>query len=447
MRKLSLSLLALMTVGIATAQQKDDEKKPASLVLNFGFTDFATPQLIRSTSLGSVLSNKRWAKLGTQSPTFGLSYIKGLSNHFDINATYLLSTVRYPFRDGTPIYGNESFMHTADVTVNMKLLTDRHFLVPYLTAGLGASAYKGGRFDAYAPVGAGLQFRLSPENFFFTNFMYRLPVTERANYHFVTTFGVSLAVGKKKAVAPVVVAPPPPPPPPPAPVDTDGDGVADNVDKCPSVKGLAKYQGCPIPDTDKDGINDEEDKCPSVAGIARYQGCPIPDTDKDGINDEEDKCPSVPGIARYQGCPIPDTDADGVNDEEDKCPTVAGIVANYGCPEIKFTPENITFGTGSATLTAKGVKELKENVLPAIKAIGSNPIQIQGHTDNTGSAKTNMSLSKRRADAVKAWLVKNGIPAAQLTTEGFGADQPVADNKTNAGRLKNRRVDFKLVKD
>jgi len=90
---------------------------------------------------------------------------------------------------------------------------------------------------------------------------------------------------------------------------------------------------------------------------------------------------------------------------------------------------------------------LKENVLPAIKAIGSNPIQIQGHTDNTGSAKTNMSLSKRRADAVKAWLVKNGIPATQLTTAGFGADQPIADNKTNAGRLKNRRVDFKLVKD
>jgi len=227
--------------------------------------------------------------------------------------------------------------------------------------------------------------------------------------------------------------------------DIDKDGINDDKDHCPEEPGTAATNGCP--DKDADGIADKDDKCPDIAGLIKYNGCPVPDTDKDGINDEEDKCPNASGFARYGGCPVPDTDGDGVNDEEDKCPTVAGIVANYGCPEIKFTPENITFGTGSATLTAKGVKELKENVLPAIKAIGSNPIQIQGHTDNTGSAKTNMSLSKRRADAVKAWLVKNGIPAAQLTTEGFGADQPVADNKTNAGRLKNRRVDFKLVKD
>ncbi|MCA0382739.1 MAG: OmpA family protein [Bacteroidetes bacterium] len=447
MRKLSLSLLALMTVGIATAQQKDDEKKPATIAIHFGLQDFVTPQRIRSSSLQSVLSNKRWAKFREQDPTFGISYLKGLSPHFDVSANYFLGWVDYPFRDATPRTVAKKALHEMDASLHMKLLTDRHTLVPYLSAGIGGSAYGGGRFDAFLPLGAGLQLKLAPGTFLMTNFQYRVPVTERGNFHFLTTMGLAVNIGKPKAAAPVVVAPPPPPPAPPAPVDTDGDGVADNVDKCPTVKGLAKYQGCPIPDTDKDGINDEEDKCPSVAGIARYQGCPIPDTDKDGINDEEDKCPSVPGIARYQGCPIPDTDADGVNDEEDKCPTVAGIVANYGCPEIKFTPENITFGTGSATLTAKGVKELKENVLPAIKAIGSNPIQIQGHTDNTGSAKTNMSLSKRRADAVKAWLVKNGIPATQLTTAGFGADQPIADNKTNAGRLKNRRVDFKLVKD
>lgn len=55
------------------------------------------------------------------------------------------------------------------------------------------------------------------------------------------------------------------------------------------------------------------------------------------INDEEDKCPSVPGLARYQGCPIPDTDGDGVNDEEDKCPTIMSTRENNGCPELKAT--------------------------------------------------------------------------------------------------------------
>ncbi|MBS1974128.1 MAG: thrombospondin type 3 repeat-containing protein, partial [Bacteroidetes bacterium] len=61
-----------------------------------------------------------------------------------------------------------------------------------------------------------------------------------------------------------------------APVDTDKDGVPDNVDLCPTVPGFAKYNGCPIPDTDGDGINDEEDSCKTVAGTAKYHGCPIP---------------------------------------------------------------------------------------------------------------------------------------------------------------------------
>lgn len=445
MRKLSLSLLALLSVGIASAQQKEDEKKPATIAIHFGLQDFTTPQRIRTSSLQNVMGNKRWAKFREQEPAMGISYLKGLSPKIDIGVNYALAWLTYPNRDAlVPPNGGKKALHELDATLNLKLLTDRFRLVPYLTAGLGGSMYNGGNFDAYLPLGAGLQFKIAPGTFIVSNFQYRVPVTERANYHFFSSIGMAVNIKTPKEKPAVVVAPPPPPPP--APVDTDGDGITDNNDKCPTVKGVAKYQGCPVPDTDKDGINDEEDKCPTVAGIARYQGCPIPDTDKDGINDEEDKCPTVAGIARYQGCPIPDTDADGINDEEDKCPTVAGVAENYGCPEIKFTPENITFGTGSAVLTAKGVKELKENVLPAIKAIGNNKVEIQGHTDNTGSAKTNMSLSKRRADAVKAWLVKNGIAADQLSTVGLGADQPVADNKTAAGRLKNRRVEFKLVK-
>src|SRR6185503_6661878 len=72
-------------------------------------------------------------------------------------------------------------------------------------------------------------------------------------------------------------------------LDSDGDGINDDVDKCPTVFGLAKYDGCPIPDSDGDGIDDEKDKCPTVAGLAKYDGCPAPDRDNDGINDDEDK--------------------------------------------------------------------------------------------------------------------------------------------------------------
>jgi OOP family OmpA-OmpF porin len=109
-----------------------------------------------------------------------------------------------------------------------------------------------------------------------------------------------------------------------------------------TVKGLAKYNGCPIPDRDKDGINDEEDKCPDVAGVARYQGCPIPDRDKDGVNDEEDKCPDVPGVKENYGCPV-------VKEE---------IVIK----RVNLSAKNIFFQTNSAKLLPKSFKALNDVV-------------------------------------------------------------------------------------
>ena len=261
-------------------------------------------------------------------------------------------------------------------------------------------------------------------------------------------FGLKVKLYEKKKALP----PPPPPPAPVVPVvvapkDTDGDGVIDDNDKCPSVKGLAKYQGCPIPDTDKDGINDEQDKCPTVAGTAKYQGCPIPDTDKDGINDDEDKCPTVAGLARYQGCPIPDTDQDGVNDEDDKCPTVKGTVENNGCPELKtqynFDNKKVLFVTGSAVLTKASKIEL-EKVVKAMNEYPSLKLYVDGFTDNTGSDKINKALSLKRANSVKAHLFSKKIAAERLLTDGLGSTSPIAENKTAKGRSANRRVEFRV---
>ena len=226
--------------------------------------------------------------------------------------------------------------------------------------------------------------------------------------------------------------------------DTDGDGINDEVDKCPTVAGIAKYQGCPIPDTDKDGVNDEQDKCPTVAGLAKYNGCPIPDTDKDGVNDEEDKCPTVAGLAKYQGCPIPDTDNDGINDEEDKCPTIAGVAENGGCPLIKFNASNVQFASGTSTLTKNAKTELNKLVPIMNTQYPDVKVSIEGHTDNTGKPEANQKLSENRSAAVKTYLAGKGINADRLSTKGYGADQPIEDNKTAAGKAKNRRVEFKL---
>ena len=275
---------------------------------------------------------------------------------------------------------------------------------------------------------------------------YRVPIsTETANYHFQHSLGLAARIGKKKV--PVVVVPPPPPPP----KDTDGDGIIDDLDKCPTVFGLAKYDGCPIPDTDKDGINDEEDKCPTVPGLARYQGCPIPDTDKDGINDEEDKCPTVPGVARYQGCPVPDTDGDGINDEEDRCPNLKGVPENYGCPvippeiikRVEIAAKNILFITGSAKLQSKSFKGLND----VVKIMQENPemkLAIDGHTDWVGTDEYNQKLSDGRAASVMAYIVSKGVDASRIVSAGHGESMPIADNKTAAGRQQNRRVEMKL---
>ncbi len=226
--------------------------------------------------------------------------------------------------------------------------------------------------------------------------------------------------------------------------DTDGDGINDEEDKCPNQPGVAKYNGCPVPDTDGDGINDEEDKCPNQAGVAKYNGCPIPDTDGDGINDEEDKCPDQPGLPKYNGCPIPDTDGDGINDEEDKCPTIPGVKENDGCPAIpKFNAADVQFVTGSSKPTAKALKEL-DDIVSYMKEYPEITLNVNGHTDNVGKEAFNQTLSEKRAAAIVDALVKKGVDASKLQSTGFGMSQPIADNSTAEGRSQNRRVEFKF---
>ncbi|MBL7745054.1 MAG: OmpA family protein [Chitinophagaceae bacterium] len=433
-----LAVLMALSAFISSGFAQDDEIRPAAVGISFSLTDFATASRIRTTSLSQVLGNKRWAKFREMSPGLGINYFKGLKKHIDFAGTLNATFTRYPFPNkATP--SSDKFLLSADATMNFKMFSEKYWVQPYLIAGLGGHMYGGKYFGAYLPTGLGLKVNFYDETHLFITSQYRVPVTtETANYHFFHSIGIAGRVGKKKE--PKVIEPPKPP------VDTDKDGIIDSLDKCPTVPGLKKYDGCPVPDTDKDGINDEEDKCPTVAGLARYQGCPIPDTDKDGINDEEDKCPTVPGLARYQGCPLVDTDGDTVPDEEDKCPTEKGLPENNGCPtleQFKFDAGKVQFVTGSATLTKVAMAELDKGA----KIMQEHPtlnVSIEGHTDNTGTPALNQKLSEKRAAAVKAYLVKKGVSADRLTTTGYGQTQPIADNKTTAGRAANRRVEFKI---
>jgi outer membrane protein OmpA-like peptidoglycan-associated protein len=442
MKKIQVFLFVLLSISFSTFAQ--DYTRPAALGVSFTMTDFQTAQRIRSSSLSTVLREKQWGKFKDMTPGLGITYFQGLTPHIDFAGTLMGSFINLPL-ENRPSFGADNLFLEVDASVNLKMLTDKHVVSPYLIAGVGAGKYLG-YYSAFVPLGGGLKVNLFDEAAIFITSQYRIPVTkETNNYHFVYSFGIAGRIGAKKEEPVKVVEVPQ------APKDTDGDGITDDKDQCPTVPGTVKYNGCPVPDTDKDGIDDEHDQCPTVPGTAKYNGCPIPDTDKDGINDEEDKCPTVAGVARYQGCPVPDTDNDGVNDEEDKCPTLPGTAANQGCPEVKqeiikrveYAAQRIYFATGSAKLLSKSFKSL-DDVAKVLNEDQNLKLSIEGHTDNVGKDDYNQKLSEARANSVRDYFVKKGISESRLTSQGFGETQPIADNKTAAGRAKNRRVVMKL---
>lgn len=233
--------------------------------------------------------------------------------------------------------------------------------------------------------------------------------------------------------------------------DTDGDGIIDSKDACPSVFGLVALNGCP--DSDGDGIADDKDACPNAAGPASLNGCP--DRDGDGIADNKDKCPDVKGVAALNGCP--DRDGDGIADADDQCPDVKGVASNHGCPalnetqkseitqKINFAAKSIQFETGSDVIKTSSYGTL-DNIVSIMREYDFTKFSIEGHTDNVGDDNKNLDLSVRRANAVFNYFVSKGISPSRLTSAGYGEQRPIADNKTAAGRAENRRVEI-LLKD
>ncbi|MEZ4466910.1 MAG: OmpA family protein [bacterium] len=201
-------------------------------------------------------------------------------------------------------------------------------------------------------------------------------------------------------------------------------------------------------------------------GYDDTDGCPdgIPDTDGDGLNDQVDKCPKEPedkdDFQDQDGCPDPDNDNDGILDVNDKCPlvpeTMNGIDDEDGCPDKKLTLVKVT--KEKIIILQKVFFELDKDIIkpvsyPVLDEVAETmkaytyikKVEVQGHTDSQGKDDYNKDLSQRRADAVRKYIMDKGVEGERLTAVGFGEDEPIDTNKTKAGRANNRRVEFKIL--
>lgn len=235
--------------------------------------------------------------------------------------------------------------------------------------------------------------------------------------------------------------------------DRDGDKIMDKEDNCPDDAGPKEYKGCP--DKDGDTVLDKDDLCPDIKGLVENKGCPYLDSDNDKVFDKDDQCPDVAGEVDNKGCPWPDTDNDGVLDKDDECPTTAGLLELKGCPpapelkqeeiEILQTAfSSLEFATGKDVIKAISLPSLNDLAVLMKEHAADWILRLAGHTDNQGDAAKNMLLSEKRAKAIKNYLVKKGVKEDKIIAEWFGQTVPIADNTTDVGRQKNRRVEMKV---
>jgi outer membrane protein OmpA-like peptidoglycan-associated protein len=181
--------------------------------------------------------------------------------------------------------------------------------------------------------------------------------------------------------------------------------------------------------------------------------------------DSADGCPQaaedVDGFEDADGCPDADNDRDGVADAGDACPLEAeahnGANDEDGCPDQAESPKlvegkrvlllgKVHFATDKAEILPRSYKLLEE----IATALRGNPqlvqVRVEGHTDDHGADGMNLSLSQRRANTVRLYLINKGIAPERLEAVGYGKTQPMTSNETESGREMNRRVVFQILK-
>lgn len=347
------------------------------------------------------------------------------------------------YKDLIPGRDTDSHQISANYLYHFLDADDR--IRPYLLAGLGVQDFtnnSGGLKDGgIGNLGIGLKVAITKaldlrlEARDFIRF-------DDGGHTLAYTAGLAIPFGKTEKEAPA----PAKEETPVKPADSDNDGVADNLDKCPATPAGVRVDldGCPL-DSDGDGVPDYKDECRGTPSGVKVdtKGCPV-DSDGDGVADFMDKCPgSKTTQVDENGCAL-DSDRDGVADYLDKCPTTPeGFkVDTSGCA-VGFTM-HVNFATNSAKIDSEDTPYI-DKLVAYMKEHPQTKVRLEGYTDSDGSAAYNLRLSAKRAEAVKKELIARGIEASRITTRAFGEANPIASNDTPEGKAQNRRVEAVII--
>lgn len=501
-------------LALQLSAQVTQEKKPATLEFHVFYNDFNTAQLIRTSSLNNVLKNHLWSKIGDLQMGIGLNYLKGIHKKIDFIASVDGSFTDYLFKDGST-NGSSKFLFDTNIGLNLKLLTDNYTVVPYVSGGIGFSAYQG-KTGFYVPIGAGLQFNLFNEAFVFTNLQYRRALSANVNDNFYYAVGIGMSIGKNKPksekildttnlVEPVKIALA-------NPTKNIVITVIDEETSLPLANVAVYLNGINSETynaiTDKDGkvvfssINQSDY---TISGLLNHLNTSNQKLSKDAFvtdNNQIDitlthndprftlkgvvinKTQNIPegavvinlnNVINQQQIITQSLENTGIFDmplEAESDFTLVGKKAGYLSNIVKVSTKglsrsstlyvnlelaieearagqsvvlnNIYFGVGKGTLNTASSTDL-DKIFQFLNDNLATKLEIQGHTDNTGSLALNNKLSQMRAQSVVAYLTKKGIDNNRLSAKGFGPSAPIADNSTADGRTKNRCVVIKIM--
>lgn len=501
-----ISIIVLGILALQLTAQVPQERKPSTLAFHVFYNDFNTAQQIKASSLNNVLKNQLWSKMSDMQTGFGINYLKGIRNKIDFVATLDGSWTDYLYEDGST-NGSNQFLLDANAGLNLKLFTDSHTVVPYISSGIGVSLYQS-KTGFYVPIGAGLQFNVFNEALIFSNIQYRYALTSNVNDHFYYTIGIGLTIGKNK---------------------TKPEKLAEPIIKIIEHKNIAvsvndEATGLPLSNvavtlsgsdnnklnafTDANGKAIFSSVTPAnykVSGMLNQIKSSVQNIEKEAFETEENQINTslthndpqftLKGVVINKTKNIPegnvvititnDTKQTMISEqshsengifqtqlEAESAFTLVGKKANYISNILKISTKglnrstilfvnlelaieeakvgqsvvlnNIYFEVGKVSVNTAFSTDL-DKLVQFLKDNTETKLEIQGHTDNTGSLKLNNQISQTRANSIVDYLAKKGIDSRRISAKGFGSSLPIADNITVEGRAKNRRVVIKII--